>query len=122
MEDGRIQSAESRTSTTAGPPPHPARHSEKDDQRAAWQRLDTFRPTGSVLELACGPGIWTTRLLRHAADVTAMDASTEMIAIASARVGRERVRFVSANLFHWRPDRRYDVVFFGAGRTGVLRR
>jgi demethylmenaquinone methyltransferase/2-methoxy-6-polyprenyl-1,4-benzoquinol methylase len=86
------------------------------------EALDTFRPTGSVLELACGPGIWTTRLLRHAADVTAVDASTEMIAIASARVGRERVRFVSANLFHWRPDRRYDVVFFGAGRTGVLRR
>jgi demethylmenaquinone methyltransferase/2-methoxy-6-polyprenyl-1,4-benzoquinol methylase len=77
------------------------------------EALDTFRPTGSVLELACGPGIWTTRLLRHAADVTAVDASTEMIAIASARVGRERVRFVSANLFHWRPDRRYDVVFFG---------
>ena len=77
------------------------------------EALDTFRPTGSVLELACGPGTWTTRLLRHAADVTAVDAATEMIAIASARVGRERVRFVSANLFHWRPDRRYDVVFFG---------
>ncbi|WP_327581253.1 methyltransferase domain-containing protein [Nonomuraea sp. NBC_00507] len=76
--------------------------------------LDAFRPTGSVLELACGPGIWTTQLLQHAADVTAVDASPEMLAIASARVGEnERVQFVSADLFRWKPDRRYDVVFFG---------
>lgn len=75
--------------------------------------LDAFRPTGSVLELACGPGIWTGQLLRHATEVTAVDASPEMLSIASARVGRERVRFVRANIFDWRPDRRYDVVFFG---------
>lgn len=87
---------------------------------APWSRgselseaLDAFRPTGSVLELACGPGIWTERLLRHATDVTAVDASPEMLALASARVGSERVRFVPADLFRWRPDRRYDVVFFG---------
>jgi SAM-dependent methyltransferase len=77
------------------------------------EALDAFRPTGSVLELACGPGTWTAQLLRHAADVTAVDASAEMLAIASARVGAERVRFVSADLFRWQPDRRYDVVFFG---------
>ncbi|MPZ25699.1 MAG: methyltransferase domain-containing protein [Micromonosporaceae bacterium] len=77
------------------------------------EALGAFGPTGSVLELACGPGTWTTQLLRHAAEVTAVDASSEMLAIASARVGKERVRFVSADLFHWRPDRRYDVVFFG---------
>jgi trans-aconitate methyltransferase len=75
--------------------------------------LDAFRPTGSVLELACGPGMWTTQLLHHAADVTAVDASPEMLAINAARVGEKRVRFVSADLFGWRPDRRYDVVFFG---------
>jgi trans-aconitate methyltransferase len=77
------------------------------------EALEAFRPTGSVLELACGPGTWTTQLLHHAADVTAVDASPEMLAIASARVGTERVRFVWADLFHWQPDRRYDVVFFG---------
>jgi demethylmenaquinone methyltransferase/2-methoxy-6-polyprenyl-1,4-benzoquinol methylase len=77
------------------------------------EALDAFRPTGSVLELACGPGIWTNQLLRHATDVTAVDGSPEMLAIASSRVSDERVRFVSADLFRWRPDRRYDVVFFG---------
>jgi len=36
-----------------------------------------------------------------------------MLDIASARVAKERVRFVLADLFRWRPDGRYDVVFFG---------
>jgi SAM-dependent methyltransferase len=75
--------------------------------------LDAFGPTGSVLELACGPGMWTSQLLRYASDVTAVDASPEMLAIAKARAGQERVRFVQADLFTWRPDRLYDVVFFG---------
>jgi trans-aconitate methyltransferase len=75
--------------------------------------IDAFRPAGDVLELACGPGTWTEQLLRHAASVTAVDSSPEMLAIASARVGDERVRFIRADVFSWRPDRRYDVVFFG---------
>lgn len=75
--------------------------------------IDAFRPAGSVLELACGPGTWTGQLLRHAAHVTAVDASAEMLAIASARHGSARVRFVEADIFGWEPDRRYDVVFFG---------
>jgi SAM-dependent methyltransferase len=77
------------------------------------QALDAFQPTGSVLELACGPGVWTGHLLRHASDVTAVDASPEMLAIAAAGVGNQRVRFLEADLFTWKPDRRYDVVFFG---------
>jgi SAM-dependent methyltransferase len=88
--------------------------------------LDAFRPEGSVLELACGPGTWTPQLLRHAADVTAVDASPEMLAIAAGRVpGDAPVRFVEADLFTWQPGRRYDVVFMGfwlshvpAGRFG----
>ena len=75
--------------------------------------LEAFRPAGSVLELACGPGIWTGELLRYATDVTAVDASPEMLGIAAARIDSERVRFVQANIFDWEPDRRYDVVFFG---------
>jgi demethylmenaquinone methyltransferase/2-methoxy-6-polyprenyl-1,4-benzoquinol methylase len=83
-----------------------------------WQQeltaaLDAFGPTGRVLELACGPGAWTERLLRHATHLTAVDASPEMLARATARVGDAPVRFVRANLFDWKPDTRYDVVFFG---------
>jgi ubiquinone/menaquinone biosynthesis C-methylase UbiE len=41
-----------------------------------------------MLELACGPGVWTGTLLRYAADVTAVDGSPEMRALAAARAGR----------------------------------
>jgi 2-polyprenyl-3-methyl-5-hydroxy-6-metoxy-1,4-benzoquinol methylase len=77
------------------------------------EALDAFQPAGSVLELACGPGVWTGQLVRYAADVTAVDASPEMLAIAEARLGRQRVHFIQADLFTWRPGRRYDVVFIG---------
>jgi trans-aconitate methyltransferase len=74
--------------------------------------LDAFAPTGDVLELACGPGMWTERLLRHAAAVTCVDGAPEMLARARQRVG-DRARFVQADLFGWTPARRHDVVFFG---------
>jgi SAM-dependent methyltransferase len=87
------------------------------------EALEAFRPAGSVLELACGPGVWTGQLLRHASDVTAVDGSPEMLAVAAARLGAGplgagplgvgRLRLVQADLFGWVPDRRYDVVFFG---------
>lgn len=77
------------------------------------EAINAFRPKGSVLELACGPGMWTGQLLRYATDVTAVDGSAEMLSIAAARVSSARVRFIQADLFTWRPDRRYDVVFFG---------
>ncbi|MBA8824751.1 demethylmenaquinone methyltransferase/2-methoxy-6-polyprenyl-1,4-benzoquinol methylase [Saccharopolyspora lacisalsi] len=77
------------------------------------EAIDAFQPAGDVLELACGPGTWTGRLLSHAQHVTAVDASAEMLALASARFDDERVRFVRADVFDWTPDRRYDVVFLG---------
>jgi demethylmenaquinone methyltransferase/2-methoxy-6-polyprenyl-1,4-benzoquinol methylase len=66
-----------------------------------------------VLELACGTGIWTERLARVARSVTAIDGSPEMIAINRARVAGERVMYLQADLFTWRPERTYDSVFFG---------
>jgi SAM-dependent methyltransferase len=89
--------------------------------RAAWdaevaevqRRLDDFRPAGRVLEIAAGTGWWTERLLRHAAHVTALDASAETLALNRARVGTDRVRHVQADVFAWTPDAAYDVVFFG---------
>lgn len=86
--------------------------------RGAWgddleRALDAFRPTGDVLELACGPGHWTGRLAHHAASLTALDGSAEMLAIAGTRVTDPHVRFIHANIFEWVPDRGYDVVFFG---------
>jgi SAM-dependent methyltransferase len=83
----------------------------QDELRSA---IDSFRPTGDVLELACGSGIWTEKLLDSARTITAVDGAPEMLARARARVGDTApVRFVEADLFSWRAHRRYDAVFFG---------
>ena len=75
--------------------------------------LDQFAPAGRVLELACGTGLWTEQLVRYAEHITAVDSSPEMLAINQDRVGSSKVRHVRADLFEWRPDEQYDVVFFG---------
>jgi ubiquinone/menaquinone biosynthesis C-methylase UbiE len=76
--------------------------------------IDAFRPMGDVLELACGPGMWTEKLLRSASSVIAVDGSPEMLERARLRVGSAlAVQFVEADLFTWRPERRFDAVFFG---------
>ncbi len=74
--------------------------------------LDAFEPTGSVLELACGTGIWTERLSRHADDLTAVDASPEMLTLNRQRVSSEKVSYIEADLFEWEPSRQFDVAFF----------
>jgi trans-aconitate methyltransferase len=75
--------------------------------------LERFGPSGHVLELACGPGLWTERLVRHATSLTAVDGAPEMLALARRRVADPRAQFLLADLFAWTPDRRYEVVFFG---------
>lgn len=84
-----------------------------DGARELQEAVAGFRPVGEVLELACGPGTWTPHLLQHAAAVTAVDGAAEMLAIARSRAADDRVTFVHADLFSWRPTRRYDAVFFG---------
>jgi 2-polyprenyl-3-methyl-5-hydroxy-6-metoxy-1,4-benzoquinol methylase len=74
--------------------------------------LDEFGPTGQVLELACGTGLWTGQLAAHASHVTAIDAAPEVLDIACAKVAAANVEYIEADLFAWQPDRTYDVCFF----------
>lgn len=81
---------------------------------AVAEALHAFEPRGRVLELACGTGIWSERLLRFATDLTALDASPEMLALNAARLGSPaNVDYVEADLFRWEPTGGFDVVFFG---------
>ena len=66
----------------------------------------------SILELACGTGIWTETLLQMGNTVTALDAAPEMLEIARQKLGDDRIKYQQADLFHWQPDRQYDLVFF----------
>lgn len=81
--------------------------------------LDAFAPRGRVLELACGTGEWTVELAKHASQLTAVDASREMLALNRQRLDRADVRYLQADLFTWTPPARYDVVFFSAWLSHV---
>ncbi len=67
-----------------------------------------------VLELAPGTGLWTEEICERVAHLTAVDASSEMIALNRRRLGERvrRVTYVEADLFQWRSARPYDAVIF----------
>jgi 2-polyprenyl-3-methyl-5-hydroxy-6-metoxy-1,4-benzoquinol methylase len=78
-----------------------------------------MQPTGSVLEIACGTGVWTEALAGPADMVTAIDAAPEVLEIARARVTSANVRFEVADVFSWTSSARVDVVFFSAWLSHV---
>ena len=82
---------------------------EGDQVFAAFNSLQL---SGDVLELAPGTGIWTERLAHTARSITAVDASPEMVEINRAKVASDRVSYLLADLFSWRPEREYDAVVF----------
>lgn len=85
------------------------------DAAAVRSALAAFRPSGRILELACGTGIWSEQLLPFASRLTAVDASPEVLAINAARLQSPLVRYIQADIFEWQPtaDERYDTIFFG---------
>jgi demethylmenaquinone methyltransferase/2-methoxy-6-polyprenyl-1,4-benzoquinol methylase len=92
-------------------PPH--RKIEWDAEvRRLEAAVDDLRPGGKVLELACGTGLWTVRLLRHAEQVVAVDSSPEVIELNRARTTGSHVEYIQADIFSWQPPQGFDVVFF----------
>ncbi|HEY3281484.1 MAG TPA: class I SAM-dependent methyltransferase [Armatimonadota bacterium] len=100
-------------------------------RRAVW----SSGLSGSVLEMACGTGLWTELLTQLADEVTAVDSSEEMIGLNAGRLGLAplfevdeqrrhpddepmqagacQVNYLIADLFNWLPGRSFDSVFFG---------
>jgi 2-polyprenyl-3-methyl-5-hydroxy-6-metoxy-1,4-benzoquinol methylase len=78
-----------------------------DQANTTWRRelrkleraLGRFRPEGKVLEIACGTGLWTAELSHYSGDVTAIDASEEMLTIAKNRPGCKKVNYRQADIF-----------------------
>jgi ubiquinone/menaquinone biosynthesis C-methylase UbiE len=82
------------------------------ERRAVPGVVDRLAPRGDVAELACGTGVWTVELARHATTLTAVDAAPEMLRLARRRAAGLDVRFVLADVYRWAPRRPFDVVFF----------
>lgn len=84
-----------------------------DEVAILRREVSSLKPTAHILELACGTGLWTEELARDPnAHITAVDASPEMLNINRARVGREDIQYIQADLFAWEPETTYDRVFF----------
>jgi ubiquinone/menaquinone biosynthesis C-methylase UbiE len=66
------------------------------------------RPGQEVLELGCGTGGITAKLVERGARVTAVDWSEPMLRLARARAGS--ARFVRSELTAYVPDRKYELV------------
>jgi SAM-dependent methyltransferase len=93
------------------------------DVAAARERIARLvaqmHPTGRVLELACGTGLWTEALVDVADTIVAVDAAPEAVAIARDRVRPANVTFEVADVFSWDPGTRFDVIFFSAWLSHV---
>jgi 2-polyprenyl-3-methyl-5-hydroxy-6-metoxy-1,4-benzoquinol methylase len=76
-------------------------------------------PSGRVLEIACGTGLWTEALAGAADTVLAIDAAPEAVAIARERVRSANVTFEVADVFSWTTEDRFDEVFFSAWLSHV---
>ncbi len=79
-------------------------------EAALVEFLERAQPR-TVLELACGTGLFTRMLAPRAERLLAVDASPEVLAINRARVARDNVEYIEADLFSWSPPRRFDMVF-----------
>jgi SAM-dependent methyltransferase len=115
VDDGLL--AEQIAYYRARAPEYDRVYDERADLRQLLRTVDELPIAGDVLELACGTGQWTPLLSARADSVTAVDVSAEMLAIARGRVAGSNVaaniEFVQADVFGWRPAKRYDTVFFG---------
>ncbi|WP_327434505.1 class I SAM-dependent methyltransferase [Streptomyces sp. NBC_01236] len=111
MDDDALL-AEQMAYYRAGAAEYDRPYAEYEDLQRLLAVVDDLPIAGDVLELACGTGQWTPLLAARADSVTAVDAATEVLALARARTASPSVQFLEADLFDWQPPRRYDTVFF----------
>jgi 2-polyprenyl-3-methyl-5-hydroxy-6-metoxy-1,4-benzoquinol methylase len=78
--------------------------------------FEPLLPRGRALEMGCYKGEFTKRLSRHFADLTVVEAASDLIAVARTTVEADltdghRVTFVHSTFETWQPTDRYDAIF-----------
>jgi SAM-dependent methyltransferase len=69
---------------------HTPPHHYQDDHAFVLSRLP--KPPGRILDVGCGTGVFLEKAISTGFDATGLDASEQMVSIASDRVGPDRVR------------------------------
>ena len=95
-----------------GPEENAAWFAETARLEAAAERFDA---TGTVLELACGTGLWTRFLVPRAKRLVAVDNAAKVLELNRNRYGAPNVEYEQADIFNWAPSPqdRFDGIFFG---------
>jgi len=94
------------------------------ERNEAWFRetavveasVDALAERGSVLELACGTGLWTRRLSAAAPRrLLAVDTSPAMLSLNREHTADPRIEYALADVFAWDPPsgERFDLIFMG---------
>jgi SAM-dependent methyltransferase len=86
----------------------------REDYNITMEYLLDFldvQDTDEVLEIGCGPGLWTDLVSRRCHHITAIDISRDMLMQARKRVQPENVTFQQVNFDEYDDSRTYDKVF-----------
>ena len=84
-----------------------------DEVEEMRKALHDSKPSGLILELACGTGLWTKLLIQYCKHLSAIDSSEEMININKNIVKSSKVTYYIDDIFQWNPGNKYDFIFFG---------
>ena len=88
-----------------------------DEVAEVTRFFEQTRLQGKALDIAAGTGTWIEFLARRTDEVTAVDGSSEVLAINRQRLKDagliDRVEYRQVDLFEWSPSQRYDFVFMG---------
>lgn len=100
---------------------------DKPERQNDLERLRRWLPsvfTGMrVIEVACGTGYWTQLIAAVAANVVALDASPETLAIASDRVPQGKVELLVGDAYDLPQELgRFDAAFAGFWLSHVPKR
>jgi 2-polyprenyl-3-methyl-5-hydroxy-6-metoxy-1,4-benzoquinol methylase len=79
-------------------------------RRYIMRALDPFLPSGRALEMGCYTGDMTELIAERYRDLTVIEASAELVAAASARLGH-RATFVHGTFETVGLSNRYDAIF-----------
>jgi len=95
-------------------------HAGLAGQRRVLRRVDKFvrlgkiGPGRKILELGCGTGVFTAELAKTGADITALDLSSDLLALVKTKISAANVRFVEGNA------EKLDELFAGGEFDAVL--
>jgi SAM-dependent methyltransferase len=83
----------------------------EDDAESAVSFLEKLAPGGRVLELGAGTGRIALPLAERGCDVTALDASPEMLQVLSAKDRAGKVRVVQSDMARPEVDGQFDLIY-----------